>query len=139
MVNKGLTIGLPDSIETPTHIALTGSLFGATEVRTTQLITTGSAQAVGLSLPTISTGSPEALGDIAIQIGRSGTGAGSAGWINFNKLWSAAPAVFVTSAQSGTVPGLLGSTWVGVGSVGVGSFFIVGSAVNVNWMAVGAR
>jgi hypothetical protein len=148
MVLKGLNIGIPDSIETPTHLILTGSIVADTGsfggavifgtgsfsgIRATQVVATGSIQSQSVGVPVIAVGSPIAVTNTFIQVGQSGTAAGSEQWTLFHQKFGAVPKVIATVT--------LGSGWIAVGSVSAGSFLALTAEASAtfDWIAAGTK
>ena len=118
-----------------TAVVTTGSI---TTDRIGQMVVVGSIQSRSLGVPMISAGSPVASANYLIQIGQSGTAAGSIQWVDFPEKYGSATNLRVIA---GTNVGTAGSGWTGVGSISAGSFWAATeyASTTFDWIAIGTR
>ena len=131
-VGQSVIVG---SITATTAVVTTGSI---TTDRIGQMVVVGSIQSRSLGVPMISAGSPVASANYLIQIGQSGTAAGSIQWVDFPEKYGSATNLRVIA---GTNVGTAGSGWTGVGSISAGSFWAATeyASTTFDWIAIGTR
>jgi len=110
--------------------------ISGTTLRGSNVVFTGSVQVQTYGVPSIVTGSPAAMTNTLIQVGQSGTDAGSEQWVAFHRKFGAATVRIVATTEDDT------AAFITAGSISAGSYLATShgaASATFDWIAVGTR